>query len=80
MARDCPDRQRGQNWRNDAPGGRPQARIGGGEADADYEVCQPGCGVLVVLQKHMLTEALAIHGRDWWRRCTGAHRGRAWTL
>ncbi|KAJ4414833.1 Branchpoint-bridging protein [Gnomoniopsis sp. IMI 355080] len=36
MGRDCPDRQRGQSWRNDAPGGRPQARIGG-EADADYE-------------------------------------------
>lgn len=40
MGRDCPDRQRGQSWRNDAPGGRPQARIGG-EADADYEVCFP---------------------------------------
>lgn len=39
MARDCPDRQRGQNWRNDGPGARPTAgRIGGGEADAEYEV------------------------------------------
>ena len=45
MARDCPDRQRGANWRNDAPGGavpgaRPAGRIGGGDAvDREYEVC-----------------------------------------
>lgn len=44
MARDCPDRQRGQNWRNDAPGaapGRaPAGRIGAGDAvDREYEVC-----------------------------------------
>lgn len=38
MARDCPDRQRGQNWRNDGPTARPAGRIGGGEADAEYEV------------------------------------------
>lgn len=42
MARDCPDRQRGANWRNDAPGGppgRPAGRIGGGDAvDREYEV------------------------------------------
>lgn len=44
MARDCPDRQRGANWRNDAPGGapgRPAGRIGGGDAvDREYEVRQ----------------------------------------
>ena len=42
MAKDCPDRQRGTNWRNDAPGGmpgRPAGRIGGGDAvDREYEV------------------------------------------
>lgn len=43
MARDCPDRQRGANWRNDAPGnaapGHPAGRIGGGDAvDREYEV------------------------------------------
>lgn len=45
MARDCPDRQRGANWRNDAPGGAmppgraPAGRIGGGDAvDREYEV------------------------------------------
>lgn len=46
MARDCPDRQRGQNWRNDdrragAPGfGRPGAAgLGQGDAvDREYEV------------------------------------------
>ncbi|PSS00742.1 hypothetical protein BD289DRAFT_450098 [Coniella lustricola] len=37
MARDCPDRQRGQNWRNDGPARPTAGRIGGGEADADYE-------------------------------------------
>lgn len=38
MARDCPDRQRGANWRNDA-GGRPAGRIGGGDAvDREMEV------------------------------------------
>lgn len=46
MARDCPDRQRGADWRNGPPGGaaapgRPAAgRIGGGDAvDREYEVC-----------------------------------------
>lgn len=44
MARDCPDRQRGADWRNGPPGGavpgRPAAgRIGGGDAvDREYEV------------------------------------------
>lgn len=42
MARDCPDRQRGADWRNDRPGpggARPDAaRIGGGDAvDREYE-------------------------------------------
>lgn len=42
MARDCPDRQRGADWRNGPPpavGGRPTAgRIGGGDAqDREYE-------------------------------------------
>ena len=43
MARDCPDRQRGANWRNDAsgpvPSRGPAGRIGGGDAvDREYEV------------------------------------------
>lgn len=40
MARDCPDRQRGANWRNDAPAGQPgRPAIGGGDAvDREYEV------------------------------------------
>ena len=43
MARDCPDRQRGANWRNDAPDGAPGrgpvGRIGAGDAvDREYEV------------------------------------------
>jgi splicing factor 1 len=39
MARDCPDRQKGTNWRNDGPGGRPNGRIGGGDAvDREMEV------------------------------------------
>lgn len=44
MARDCPDRQRGANWRNDAPGGMPGRgppgrAIGAGDAvDREYEV------------------------------------------
>ena len=44
MARDCPDRQRGADWRNGPPAGaapgRPAAgRIGGGDAvDREYEV------------------------------------------
>jgi len=39
MARDCPDRQRGQNWRNDrGPPGRPGAGLGHGDAvDQEYE-------------------------------------------
>lgn len=41
MARDCPDRQRGQDWRNGGPpiGGRPTAgRIGGADGiDKEYE-------------------------------------------
>ena len=45
MARDCPDRQRGANWRNDGPpvAGRPEAgRIGSGDAvDREYEVRIP---------------------------------------
>lgn len=44
MARDCPDRQRGANWRNDGPrGGGGFGRPGGlGQGDAvdrEYEVC-----------------------------------------
>ncbi len=47
MARDCPDRQRGADWRNGpatgATPGRPAAgRIGGGDAvDREYEVSYP---------------------------------------
>ena len=43
MARDCPDRQRGADWRNGPPTGGPDrapaGRIGGGDAvDREYEV------------------------------------------
>lgn len=40
MARDCPDRPRGANWRNDGPAGPPgQGRIDSGDAvDREYEV------------------------------------------
>jgi splicing factor 1 len=43
MARDCSDRQRGANWRNDPPGfagrGPPGKAIGQGDAvDREYEV------------------------------------------
>lgn len=42
MARDCPDRQRGANWRNDQPvpppgRGGPAGRIGGGGDAVDRE-------------------------------------------
>lgn len=41
MARDCPDRQRGTDWRNNGYGGRGgQRAIGGGDAvDREMEVC-----------------------------------------
>lgn len=41
MARDCPDRQRGTDWRNNGYGGRgPHRAIGGGDAvDREMEVC-----------------------------------------
>jgi len=42
MARDCTERQRGTDARNEIPGGfgAPQKRIGGGDAvDREYEVC-----------------------------------------
>jgi splicing factor 1 len=42
MARDCTERQRGTDARNEIPGGpgAPQRRIGGGDAvDREYEVC-----------------------------------------
>ena len=45
MARDCPDRQRGADWRNGpaggggTPGGPSAGRIGAGDAvDREYEV------------------------------------------
>ena len=46
MARDCPDRQRGADWRNGPPSatmpGRPAGRIGGGDAvDREYEASTP---------------------------------------
>lgn len=45
MARDCPDRQRGADWRNGPPTGGPDrapaGQIGGGDAvDREYEVSQ----------------------------------------
>ena len=40
MARDCPDRQRGADWRNDGPAPASAGQIGGGDAvDREYEVC-----------------------------------------
>lgn len=41
MARDCSDRQRGANWRNDdRRGSRPTGSGGTGDAvDREYEVC-----------------------------------------
>lgn len=44
MARDCPDRQRGSDWRNSGPGGagRGQRAIEGGDAvDREMEVSNP---------------------------------------
>lgn len=39
MARDCPDRQRGTDWRNNGYGRGPQRAIGGGDAvDREMEV------------------------------------------
>lgn len=39
MARDCPDRQRGTDWRNDNGFGRGPKAIGGGDAvDREMEV------------------------------------------
>lgn len=44
MAKDCPDRQRGTDYRNlppapGGPGARPAGRIGAGDAvDQEYEV------------------------------------------
>ena len=41
MARDCPDRTRGADWRNNAPDGMPgqtAGRIGGDAHDREYEV------------------------------------------
>lgn len=61
MARDCPDRQRGANWRNDGPGGPPgptAGRIGTGDAvDREYEVRLPipihSMPILTMLQQLM---------------------------
>ena len=42
VARDCTERQRGTDSRNEIPGGfgAPQKRIGGGDdVDREYEVC-----------------------------------------
>ena len=79
MARDCPDRQRGADWRNGPQGampGRPAAgRIGGGDAvDREYEVSLPR-------RAHgpyfSLTARLAIDARAFWwgswRRCTSTY-------
>lgn len=68
MARDCPDRQRGANWRNDAPGGampgaRPAGRIGGGDdVDREYEVCP----LNVPLHLNFLTAFAATYARAFW--------------
>ena len=76
MARDCPDRQRGADWRNGppAPGGpgstagRPAAgRIGAGDAvDREYEVCFTSiCGMLIIANISPATYA-----GTFWRRST----------
>ena len=65
MARDCPDRQRGADWRNGPQGAMPSrpaaGRIGGGDAvDLQYEVSY--CPIL--LQVQCVTDAfLATHAR-----------------
>ena len=46
MARDCPDRQKGSDWRAapgaPGPGGPTAGRIGAGDAvDREYEVSKP---------------------------------------
>ncbi len=60
MARDCPDRQRGANWRNDAPGGMPGRgppgrAIGAGDAvDREYEVWNSSFYILEYDTKNMV--------------------------
>ena len=40
MARDCPDRQRGTDWRNEGFGNGDTRAIGSGDAvDREMEVC-----------------------------------------
>ena len=64
MARDCPDRQRGSDWRNDGgAGGRGPRAIGTGDAvDREMEVSFP-----IRLLNHniskMLIGLLATHER-----------------
>lgn len=67
MARDCPDRQRGSDWRNNGgdAGGRGPRAIGTGDAvDREMEVSS------VVHYYHLhqtLTHLLATHERAVWR-------------
>src|SRR3954453_23488469 len=61
MARDCPDRQRGSDARNNIPGAPPQRRLGGGDAvDREMEVSIPN---LSILTNHPLTRYIATNAR-----------------
>lgn len=68
MARDCPDRQRGSDWRNNGGvGGRGPRALGTGDAvDREMEVSF----FFLSLANHvseMLTGLLATHERTvWW--------------
>lgn len=69
MARDCPDRQRGADWRNGAPEpGRPAAgRIGGGDAvDREYEVSFSP----VLICRTAFTDSIAATHARTFRWCT----------
>jgi splicing factor 1 len=60
MARDCPDRQRGSDARNNIPGGPPQRRIGGGDA-VDREMEVRNCIFSILMNEYLHT--LATHAR-----------------
>jgi hypothetical protein len=66
MARDCPDRQRGANWRNDGPGGPPgpsAGRIGGSGDVVDREM---EVSLANFQLNNKLLMFLATHARTFW--------------
>lgn len=66
MARDCPDRQRGSDWRNNGgAGARGPRAIGTGDAvDREMEVSS---SVHYNCLHKKLTHLLATHERAFWR-------------